>query len=246
VPVVDENDETILIYAPYAGDLVAYRNAVLSIPMGLTARALAFVNASRTFGKATRRQAVKREGCRDAVLASEMPEAHDVLLDGAEACKQQLTHYLPGQVEHDQQVLDNEVGPEWRMYPEALWTSGVINYSSQLPYHKDRNNFDAWSAMPVIRRGVRGGFLHIPAYGICVSCQDGMVVYFPGYKLTHGVTPMRKVAKDGYRYSIVYYALKGMKDCHTAAVEMAEARKRRIAREEAMAEKAKQSGIGTD
>ena len=51
----------------------------------------------------------------------------------------------------------------------------------------------------------------------------------------HGVTPMTPSAKDSYRYSIVYYALRGMKDCFTFAVETAKARESRTNREDNMA-----------
>jgi hypothetical protein len=47
---------------------------------------------------------------------------------------------------------------------------------------------------------------------------------------------MHTTAKDGYRYSIVYYALRGMKDCFTFAVETAKGAENRTKREEKMAE----------
>ena len=86
----------------------------------------------------------------------------------------------------------------------------------------------------------------MPAYDVTVACSDGMVVYFPGYLYTHGVTPMKRVKPDGYRYSVVYYALKHMKDCATAALETAAARRRRTEREEIMAEKVRQALEDTD
>jgi hypothetical protein len=110
-------------------------------------------------------------------------------------------------------------------------TSGVINKTSTLPYHYDGNNFDMWSAMPIIRRGTRGGYLSVPEYDITIECRDGWVVFFPGFRLLHGVTPIAHVAKDAYRFTVVYYCLRGMKDCFTYAVEQAEARKRRTERE---------------
>ncbi len=121
------------------------------------------------------------------------------------------------------------------MTDDALWTSGVINQSSALPYHRDGSNFDTWSAMPVVRRGMDGGHLHFPEYGITVNCRDGWALYFNGYAYVHGVTPMKTRSKDGYRYSIVFYAKRGMKDCHTYAVEVGEARARRKDREAGMA-----------
>jgi hypothetical protein len=241
----DEDGNAILVYAPFPGDITEFRNAILPIPMGITTRSIGTYNASRTFGKSSKRVVMQREGCRDTSLSMEMPDQHQVLVDTAELLKQELETHVPGQVAKDLEATA-DITDEWRMAPGALWSSGVINYSSALPYHKDRNNFPAWSAMPVIRRGVRGGFLHIPAYDITLSCQDGMVAYFPGHLVTHGVTPMKRVKPDGYRYSVVYYALKGMKDCATAAMETAEARKRRTAREELMAEKARQALAGTD
>jgi hypothetical protein len=112
-----------------------------------------------------------------------------------------------------------------------------INQTSVLPFHRDAYNFPAWSAMPVLRRGVDGGFLRIPEYGATIACRDGWGVFFAGYDLLHGVTPMRLRRPDGYRYSVVYYALKGMKDCFTAAVEAGYARKRRTEREQEIAKR---------
>ena len=46
---------------------------------------------------------------------------------------------------------------------------------------------------------------------------------------------MTPSAKDAYRYSVVYYALRGMKDCFTFAVETSKARASRTNREDNMA-----------
>lgn len=93
----------------------------------------------------------------------------------------------------------------------------------------------AESLKPVLRRHVAGGHLRIPEYDATIGCRDGWAVFFAGYDLVHGVTPMQLTRPDGYRFSIVYYALKGMKDCFTAAVETRYARKRRTEREQSMA-----------
>jgi hypothetical protein len=87
-----------------------------------------------------------------------------------------------------------------------------------------------------VRRGIEGGHLNLPEYGATIACRDGWGVFFGGWNLVHGVTPMRQVAPDGYRYSVVYYSLRGMKDCATAAVETRDAWARRTARERAAAE----------
>jgi hypothetical protein len=130
------------------------------------------------------------------------------------------------------------------MTEQTLWTSGVINQASALPYHRDRANFDSWSAMPVVRRGMEGGDLHMPEYGITVNCRDGWALWFNGYAHVHGVTPMKLRAKDGYRYSIVFYAKRGMKDCHTYAVEVGEARQKRMEREAKMVTQTREDIMG--
>jgi hypothetical protein len=89
----------------------------------------------------------------------------------------------------------------------------------------------------VLRRGVRGGHLHLPEYDLVVPCMDSTVTYFPGFTYVHGVTPMQRVNEDSYRISIVYYALKGMKNCREAAEETKYARTRRTEREVDMAKR---------
>lgn len=230
-----ETGEVILVYMPYPGDVKMLRNAVLQTGMSTTLRSSGVRNMSRTFGMASRSVVLKRESCRPASLAWDFPEAQMVLNGAAKALGETLKELLPEIHEQDSQVLE-QVLPEWRMTEDSLWTSGVINQSSELPFHRDRANFETWSAMPVVRRGMSGGHLTMPEYGITINCRDGWALYFNGNRYVHGVTPMKAKTKDGYRYSIVFYALRGMKDCHTYAVEVGEARKRRTEREKLMAE----------
>jgi hypothetical protein len=175
----------------------------------------------------------RRESCRPTTLAGEQPNEHAVLIAFAEKFAKMFKEFAPDVYEHDVEAL-KEAGleNEWRMTDDALWTSGVVNKSSTLPYHRDGFNFATWSAMPVIRRDMKGGYLNFPAYNITCSCRDGWVLFFAGYKYVHGVTPMTPVKKDAYRYSIVYYALRGMKDCFTYAVETARGGENRTKREE--------------
>jgi hypothetical protein len=212
------------------------RRAVLTIPMNHTLRATGMDNDSRTFGYRPRKVQMGREGCGLTNTAVENPRAHAVLENVSGWLTAMLDGFAPELAKHDAAIL-SEVEDEWRM--GKLWTSGVINRSSRLPYHRDKNNFPTWSAMPVLRRGVTGGYLHVPEYGATIACRDGWAVFFAGHQLVHGVTPMRQTQDDGYRYSVVYYALKGLKDCHTAAVEEAEAKRRRTLREREIAARVK-------
>lgn len=229
-----DTGEAILVYAPYPKPVTALRKAVTDTNYSTTLRSSGTRNVSRTFGFTTRSAVLQREACTPTSLAWESPEAQMTLNQTAEDLATFLLEELPEVYEQNYREIQN-VLPEWRMTDDALWTSGVINQSSALPYHRDGANFDTWSAMPVVRRGMDGGHLHMPEYDITINCRDGWALYFNGYAYVHGVTPMAPRAKDGYRYSIVFYAKRGMKDCHTYAVEVGEARARRKDREAGMA-----------
>jgi hypothetical protein len=230
-----ETDEAVVVYAPFVGNIAKYRQAILNAPMTTTPRAqTGFRNISRVFGNAPRASFKRRESCRAASLAYDAPDIHNELIEITDNLVEMLKKYVPEQFELD--ILEMEqVEQDWRISKNSLWTSGVINKASALPYHRDRNNFETWSAMPVIRRGMRGGMLHMYGYDQTVECRDGSVTMFNGYRYVHGVTPMKPVQKDAYRFSVVYYALRGMKDCHTTALEERQyAQKKRTERENEM------------
>ena len=237
-----ETGEAVLVYAPYPAAITPLRKAVLDTNYSTTLRASGTRNVSRTFGFTNRSAVLQREACTPTSLAWESPSAQITLNETAQVLGDYLRDQLPEVFEHDMNELE-QVLPEWRMTEDALWTSGVINQSSALPYHRDGSNFDTWSAMPVVRRGMDGGNLHMPEYGITINCRDGWALWFNGYAYVHGVTPMSPRAKDGYRYSIVFYAKRGMKDCHTYAVELGEARARRQGREEGMTDTSVESAM---
>lgn len=207
--------------------------------MGFTGvqRAKNYRSKSQTFGYAPRRPIFGREACALTEVASSRPELEGLLEQLADECGRTLTDVAPEIVDTDRATLDGTVLPEWRLGEEKMWTSGVVNKTAQLPYHRDGFNFPVWSAMPVFRRGARGGHLHLPEYDLVIPCGDGYASYFKGYELVHGVTPIEKRADDAYRYSVVFYALRGMKDCYTHAVETARGQKKRTAREAAMAKR---------
>lgn len=209
------------------------RRAVLDLKMTTTPRASGMNNVSRTFGMAPRKPVMRREACVATTMAMDQPECHAVLIEMADVLTGMMRSLLPEHERADREYVE-QVLPEWRMTDEALWTSGVVNRSSTLPYHLDRANFPTWVAMPVVRRHMRGGYLSMPEYGMTCACRDGYVLFMVGQQLVHGVTPMTPIAPDAYRYSIVYYALKGMKDCFTTAVEQRRARQTRTAREATM------------
>jgi len=227
-----ETKEPFLAYFPMPDTVAELRKAVLNIKYGETIRqSTGLRNESVTFGMAPRKIFQRRESCRPTMLSVTQPAEHAVLVLLADSFSKMFQEFAPDLWAKDRENV-KEVAEEWRMTDDAMWTSGVVNKSSELPYHRDGFNFATWSAMPVVRRNMKGGYLHFPEFDATVSCRDGWVLFFPGYKYLHGVTPMNATSEDGYRYSVVYYALRGMKDCFTYAVETAEAAKRRTGREE--------------
>jgi len=194
--------------------------------------------SARTFGWTPKRPMIKREACSPSWLAAQQPEQNLFLSRLGGTLGAEFRDLAPDIAEHDIDVL-RQIKSGWLMDEQALWTSGVINRSSQLPYHRDSTNFPTWSAMPTLRYKMSGGHLHLPEYDIVLPCGDGDVSWFCGKEFVHGVTPMRTKSVDAYRFSVVYYALRGMKDCATVAEETAESASRRTAREHRMADDAR-------
>ncbi len=229
-----DTGDPVLIYAPYRGDVATLRHAVRAVKWSRTTRgSTGITNVSKTFGMATRAPTLQREACRPTELMWDQPAIHTVLEHAGDLVQAEVEKHLPEIAAADRETLSG-VAAEWRIGEDTIWTSGIVNLTSALPYHRDGLNFPTWSAMPVVRRGIGGGYLHLPEYGMTFPCRDGWVCYFKGQELVHGVTPIRRRQKDGYRISVVFYSLRGMKDCATFAREVGRARDMRTAREARM------------
>lgn len=231
-----DNGEPVLGIYP-CEELPTLRAAILSVQgsmsIGTYRTSSGNRNTSVTFGYRPRKPMMSQEGCVLTAFNRDYPTVAAFLAHYSEVLAAQVAATFP-EVEVAAKAAVESVLPDWRLSASSAWTSGVINKESSLPYHRDGNNFEAWSVMPVLRRGVEGGHLHLPEYDITIPCRDGYSVAFFGKRLVHGVTPMRKTRADGYRISVVYYALQGLKDCHTFAEETAYARRRRAEREDAL------------
>lgn len=223
--------------------LAALRRAVSAVQMQSVARAKlvkAGRSAARTFGWAPRKPQALADSCRKASLDRDHPDSGKVLAELAGWLGREFQRLMPERAYYDRAVVGS-VKDDWLLDEDALWTSGVINRSATLPYHRDGSNFHTWSAMPTLRFATRGGTLHLPEYDVCFPCRDGEVTWFCGRDLVHGVTPMHGLRADAYRYSVVYYALAGMVDCATFAEETRRGPARRTQREREIADRARQT-----
>jgi hypothetical protein len=139
-----------------------------------------------------------------AVYAAEMPEAYQI---------------------HTDAVAD--IHPGWLLGNGSVpWTSGIINRSSVLPYHKDAANVvGSMSAMVVFRSGVDGGELHVPALDLVLPCDHGSLSIFDGCRHLHGVTPFSRKS-GGERFSIVFYAKREFLKADPPGVEVRRAQRR--------------------
>ena len=172
------------------------------------------------FRHGSRKAVLKRESCRPSALYYERPDIEAVLEDTALELSQWIETYLPDISEEDRKEVLPKVLPEWRLGEETIWTSGVINLTASCPTTGTAPTFTPGRRCPSSAGGAGRGAAS-PRVRREFRVPGRVVVYFPGWRIVHSVTPMRKVEEDGYRISVVYYSLKGMMDCHTWAMEQA-------------------------
>jgi hypothetical protein len=97
------------------------------------------------------------------------------------------------------------------LIPGTPYTQGIVNNTSKMRYHYDRNNFKGvWSVMAYFCHAVGGGELLIPSMKVKLKIEDHTFVLFNGNGLIHGVTEIKKLRPSNYRYSIVYYSRQAM------------------------------------
>tara|TARA_A100000172_G_scaffold62027_1_gene41450 strand:+ start:1915 stop:3522 length:1608 start_codon:yes stop_codon:yes gene_type:complete len=160
---------------------------------------------SRTFGFVAPQEARRRYGPRISSFNQAYPTAAAVLNMAAESAWRQLQTYAP-EIAEEQLQLMADTPSNWRL-GDSPWTSGIINDTSPLNYHKDQGNTSgSWSAMLTMRENVSGGYLHIPELDCYIACEDMTLAVFNGQSLMHGVTPLRPERPDAKRYTIVWYA----------------------------------------
>ena len=85
--------------------------------------------------------------------------------------------------------------------------------------------------MAVFKHDVEGGYLCLPEYRVAVECKNNSLFIFDGQSILHGVTPIRRLTTEGYRYSIVYYTLQQMANCLPPEEELNRIRKNKTERE---------------
>lgn len=208
-------------------------------------RTIRYQRTERTDGLGTQsrvlgyqpRLTIRRDFCTAAMMAQDHPKQHETFLRYAQLSTEIYREEVPGAYLKQAALIDEKVRPEWRI-PKSVFTSGIVNYDNPLHYHTDTGNFpDTWNAMYALTFDMSGGQLVLPEYRIGFSFAQPAFIIFPAQNVLHGVTPLKKLSTLAYRYSVVYYALRGM--CHCLAPQDELARIQRIKTEREL----KRSGL---
>ncbi len=206
-------------------DIERAREAVKKIKYNTSTRTGGLVSTSRIFGFAPR-NVLRGHPCRATTLASESQSQHDAICKTAPVLNEYYEKYFP-EIHKNHSEMTDKVMNEWRI-PDSVFTSGIVNCNNPLQYHFDAGNFSqVCSAMLGFRHKIQGGYLSCPELDAAFEISDYSVILFDGQKLLHGVTPMKKLSDESFRYTIVYYSLKQMWHCDTVTEEVAALRARR-------------------
>jgi hypothetical protein len=191
----------------------------------------------RTFGYTPPVPLRRRYACSRSRFDYDYPEA-SALVDQFCIAAEHVFRTQAHEVYAETAARVREVVPGAWTIAGTPWTSGIINHTAALPYHRDSNNVvGSWSAMLSARRGVEGGMLHLADYNVWLAVPNGSISIFDGQSVVHGVTPFRLAAPNAYRFTLVCYARRGMRVCcpdpageaKRAAIAATEAVDRRMA-----------------
>lgn len=177
-------------------------------------------NQHRTFGFAAPSPLRQNYGSRISRFNLEEPAAGLLLDRLAVRCWEQFVDLLPAAAGHHREITE-AIHPGWLMGGGLSgWTSGIINRTAALPYHRDSGNLpDSWSAMVVLRDQIDGGHLDIPELGAVLRCDDLSLTLFNGQSYLHGVTPFTSRSNAGYRFSFVFYTKSGFANAAAPGVD---------------------------
>lgn len=185
-----------------------------------------FKNAHRTFGHSAPVPLRRRYGCSVCVFNDEYPRLTTLLARFMRRAADLFEEHAPKEY-HDHLDIVQALDPSW-LFGEAPWTSGIINRTSALPYHRDAGNLKgSWSAMLALRRDVSGGLLHLADYDVYLTIPHRSVTLFDGQGVLHAVTPFHVQNPKAYRYTIVTYAKAGMRKCLAGEAEVRRAQRER-------------------
>ena len=185
--------------------------AVKSLHYQTSTRTNGLKTTSRIFGFRPRIP-LRSDFCSSTSMTHTHPTQHKIICEFGQLLASIYREYAPQTFDSHCEHLKT-VRSEW-VIPGSPFTSGIVNQNNQLKYHFDTGNFEnVFSCMVVFRKDCEGGFLSMPALNTKFFLGDHTFLLFDGQAILHGVTPMNRMTKTAYRYSVVYYALRSMAQC---------------------------------
>lgn len=181
---------------------------------------------SKVFGFTEPKPLRRRYAASASALTRDFPRVRDILDTITVENWQMFSDFAPEEAAAHEALVRSKVNEDWFIAGKA-WTSGIINNTAALPYHKDTGNIPTtWSAMLCLRGHVEGGGLHLPEYDVTFGIPNGSVTFFDGQNTWHGVTPLVHTRNDAYRFTLVWYTKNGFTKIGSAAEEMNAAKRR--------------------
>ena len=114
--------------------------------------------------------------------------------------------------QNHKKAVEEKVPEKWRF--ADLFTSSISNCNIACGVHQD--NLNVKNAVNVIitkRRNAIGGNLYVPDYETTFNSSDNSMLVYPAWRNMHGVTPITATHENGYRNSLIWYALDAFKNC---------------------------------
>ena len=217
--IIKEGDKIRGVYLKLPPVPLKLREALVNQHYGKSRRTAGLVTHSKIFGSSPREQ-IRKDYCSTTAFAREDPEGHSAVCMYGAKLSEYYKEFCPEIFEFHNNLVQEKVRDDW-IIEGSPFTSGIINKNNQLNYHFDRGNFpDVYSNMVAITHNIRGGFLSIPEWNLGLEIADNSVLFFDGQKILHGVTPITYLNRDSYRYTLVYYSLKGMWKCESPEMEL--------------------------
>ncbi len=218
------------LYAPLRVD-EDLRQRIPRIPPASGIRTGGLATRSRQFGAKPRYPLRRQEHCSRSTMERDYPEEYAGLLDLGATLAGWIGQERPDVLDAALSWIEANVLPEYRMV--GPFTSGNINLDQAVRYHRDAGNIaGSWNAQVVLREDTEGGELVIPAWRLAFATRDRDALILDAQSVTHGVTRITRRHRAGFRTSVVFYSLSGLRVCGCHEDELVRAQRVRTLREE--------------
>jgi len=182
-------------------------------------RLAGLITHSKIFGYKPREK-IRNDFCTATAWAKDHPKTHKIICDFAKELTKYYRKHCAEVFNDHVEIAKEKILPEWTI-KGTPFSSGIVNKNNALHYHYDAGNFkNVYSNMVAFRSNVNGGHLSIPEYDIGLEIANNSILLFDGQKILHGVTPIKLMSKNAYRYTIVYYTLQQMWNCEPLTREL--------------------------